>query len=233
MACLATNAYSPTDSATGCGSNRPPLCEADLVAAARDGHCEAFEELCRRHAQQVFRIALRITGNHEDAEDALQESLLNAFVHIRDFDGRSRFSTWLTRIAINSALMLLRKNRNSPIVLEGRADDTNPADAWLQVADGAPDPEFHCLKNEQVSAVRAAVQSLRPTLRRAIELGLLQEQLVKETAEILGISVSAAKARTFHAKAALRKSWELQLLSPVGSRKPVPAVHATQRWSSE
>jgi RNA polymerase sigma-70 factor, ECF subfamily len=93
MACLAMNAYSPTDRASDCMSHRSLLCEGDLVAAAQGGHCEAFEELCRRDAQQVFRIALRITRNREDAEDALQESLLNASVHIRDFDCRSRFST--------------------------------------------------------------------------------------------------------------------------------------------
>ena len=85
-----------------------------LVAAAQTGDTSAFDELCKRHTQRIFRMTHRITRNHEDAEDALQDCLLNAFIHLRSFDGRSRFSTWLTRIAMNAALMKLRKNRVSP-----------------------------------------------------------------------------------------------------------------------
>ena len=90
-------------------------CDMYLVVAAKNGDRQAYAELCRRHSQQVFRKVLRITGNIADAEDTLQEALLNAYVHIRGFEGRSAFSSWLTRIAINSALMLLRRKRSQPV----------------------------------------------------------------------------------------------------------------------
>lgn len=87
--------------------------EARLLSAARQGQQAAFGELCERHAKRIYHTALRVTRNHEDAEDALQDSFLSAFVHLRKFDARSSFSTWLTRIAINAALMKLRRNRGS------------------------------------------------------------------------------------------------------------------------
>src|ERR1700733_7664722 len=90
-------------------------CDMYLVAAAKDGDHQAYTELCCRHSQRIFRTVLRITGNTADAEDTLQEALLKAYVHIRGFEGRSAFSSWLTRIAINSALMLSRKTRFRPV----------------------------------------------------------------------------------------------------------------------
>lgn len=219
MSCLAMNSYTTADSMTGSGNDRSPRCEADLVAEARSGHSGAFEELCRRHAEQVFRVTLRITRKREDAEDALQDSLVSALVHIRDFDGRSRFSTWLTRIAINSALMLVRTKRNSRVVSHDQAGDPHAVAPWLQIPDSAPDPEVRCLKNEYTTALRAAIQELRPAIRQVIELGHLEERPLGEIAEMMAISVTAAKARAYHARAALRRSPQLQLLGQAGSRK--------------
>jgi RNA polymerase sigma factor (sigma-70 family) len=94
-----------------------------LVAAAKDGDHQAYAELCRRYSQQIFRTVLRITRDVADAEDTLREALLNASVHIGGFQGRSAFSSWLTRIAINSALMLSRKKRSQPVYsFEGGSD---------------------------------------------------------------------------------------------------------------
>src|SRR6267143_3303588 len=87
--------------------------EKSLVQAAKAGQSTAFAALCERYTQQLLRAAHRITRNREDSEDAVQEALLRAFVHVRDFDGRSSFATWLTRITINSALMILRKKLSS------------------------------------------------------------------------------------------------------------------------
>jgi hypothetical protein len=84
-------------------------CDMHLVAAAKNGDQQAYAELCRRHSHRTLRTVLRITRNVADAEDTLQESLLKAYTHIGDFDGRSAFSSWLTRIAINNALMLLER----------------------------------------------------------------------------------------------------------------------------
>src|ERR1700752_343914 len=95
------------------GSDHGPS-EKILVEAGQPGHSTAFATVSARYRQYLFRAAHRITRSREDAEDAVQDALLRAFVHIRDFDGRSSFATWLTRIAINSGLMLLRKKRSAP-----------------------------------------------------------------------------------------------------------------------
>src|ERR1700678_2407935 len=99
------------------------ICDMYLVAAAKDGDRQAYAELCRRHSKQILRTVLRITRDVADAEDTLQETFLKAYIHIGRFEGRSAFSSWLTRIAINSALMLLRKKRSHYVCsLEGGVD---------------------------------------------------------------------------------------------------------------
>src|SRR5258705_4965403 len=103
--------------------------EQQWIAAAKTGSRAPFGELCERHAKKVFRIIYRIMRNREDAEDAAQECFLNAFVHLKDFDGRSQFATWLTRIAINAALMKLRKNRGAR---EVPIDEPNPSEPVAQ-----------------------------------------------------------------------------------------------------
>src|SRR5215469_12279974 len=108
-------------------------------AVGRSREIATLEELGRVHSEKILRTVYRITRNREDAEDALQDSLLNAFVHIRDFDGRSSFNTWLTRIAINSALMLLRKKRNSRLVSASEHGELEE-ETFLSVPDHGPDP---------------------------------------------------------------------------------------------
>ncbi|HMD06975.1 MAG TPA: sigma-70 family RNA polymerase sigma factor [Candidatus Acidoferrum sp.] len=190
------------------------LDERSLVAAARYGESVAFDVLCERLAPRILRSLLRITKNREDAEDALQNAFLSAFIHIAEFDGRSAFSTWLTRIAINSALMVLRKKRTSrEISLDGSADsDTMPA-SW-EMPDHAPTPEKRYAQHERENILRGAISTLRPAVRKVIELQQLQEHSMKETAAIIGISVPAAKARLFHGKVALRKASRLKSIRP-------------------
>jgi len=182
------------------------LSELNLVTAAKGGHEAAFEALCRRHTKRLFSSTCRITRNREDAEDALQDSLLRAFVHIHKFDGRSNFSTWLTRIAINSALMILRKkcgSRETAMEVPGQMDAERRE---REVADHAANPEEECAQREIGNILRAEIRDLRPTLRAVFETQHLQEFSVRETAGKMGISLSAAKARAFHGKSALRKA---------------------------
>ena len=177
--------------------------EASLLATAKSGETAALDALYRAHAEKLFRTVHRITRNREDAEDAVQDSLLRAFLHLKSFDGRSTFSTWLTRIGINSALMILRKKRNSrEISARGPGVDET---LW-EVPDSTPNPERWCAEREQGRILRDAISNLRPTIRRALELQVLEHRSIEETAAQIGISVTAAKARVFHAKAALRKS---------------------------
>jgi RNA polymerase sigma factor (sigma-70 family) len=179
--------------------------EGRLIAAAKNGHSAAFGALCERHAEMILRVTFRITRNREDAEDAVQDSFMSAFVHITNFDERSRFATWLTRIAINSALGQLRKKRG---IREIPMDETNPAAEsrpHLEIPDRAPNPEENFRLHERREIIGAAVGRLRPRNRRVVEVHQLGEFSVKETAKILGISIAAAKARMFHARAALRR----------------------------
>jgi RNA polymerase sigma-70 factor (ECF subfamily) len=173
------------------------------AATARSGENGALDTWYRAHAQKLFCTVRRITRNHEDAEDAVQDAFLRAFLHLQSFDGRSTFSTWLTRIGINSALMILRKRRNSrELSVHGAGEDDETL--W-EVPDSAPNPEIRCAERERERFLRDAIAGLRPRLRRTLEFHTLQDHSLRETAAQIGISVAAAKARFFHAKAALRK----------------------------
>lgn len=191
-------------------AERQALNYQELLKAACTGEASAFERLCAPTKARMYQTLHRITKNHEDAEDALQESLLSAYMNLHRFDGRSSFSTWLTRIGINAALMTLRKKRTRrELSIEGAGDDGEKS-AYFEAPDHAPNPEERFARQEREVMVREAVRSLRPTIRKALELGQMQEKSMRETAQMLGISVAAAKARLFHARAALRKSQQLK-----------------------
>ena len=184
--------------------------EASLLVVAKRGETAAFDLLYRAYADRILRTVRRITRNHEDAEDAVHDAFLRASLHIQTFDGRSAFSTWLTRIGINSALMMLRKKRNSREVTP--AKDSESESPW-EAMDPAPDPEQQHAEQERLRLVRDAIAGLRPRIRRALEVHTLQGRSIEEMASEIGISVCAAKARLFHAKAALRKSKVLRNIS--------------------
>jgi RNA polymerase sigma factor (sigma-70 family) len=190
--------------------------EAQLVAAAQTGHQAAFGELYARHSKKVYRVALRITKNHEDAEDAAQECFLNALVHLTSFDGRSAFSTWLMRIAINSALMKIRKNRVCPEISRDERVEAREDFAPFEPVDPCPDPEERFAQRQRERIVTGAVRKLRPALRQVIEMRRLREFSTKETARTLCISVPAAKSRLHHARVALR---QMPVLRAIGLRR--------------
>jgi RNA polymerase sigma-70 factor (ECF subfamily) len=190
--------------------------EERLIAAAKSGRKAPFGELCERHIKRVFRVTHRITRNREDAEDAVQDCFLSAFVHVKRFDGRSRFSTWLTRIAINAALMKLRKKRGTREVSMDEPSPSPELDVHWEIRDAAPDPEETCRLLERKRIVNEAVSGLRPRVRKVVELNQLQEHSVRETAQILGISTAAVKARMFHARVALHR---MPMLKAAGGSK--------------
>jgi RNA polymerase sigma factor (sigma-70 family) len=185
--------------------------ETSLVEAAKAGQSAAFGALCERYSQQLQRIALRVTRNREDAEDAVQDALLRAFVHLGDFDGRSSFGTWLTRIAINSALMILRKKRTSLEVAIADPDDSAAGDRVYEIADRAPNPEKRFARREEDGILKKAIHNLRPALREVVEIQQLQECSIGEAAKAMCISLAATKGRLFHARVALRRSSLLKL----------------------
>jgi RNA polymerase sigma factor (sigma-70 family) len=214
---VATQQYSLANNTNVAGIAVQPSSDSHLLSAARKGDQAAFGALFERHSKKIFHSTLRITRNREDAEDALQDCFLSGLLHLNDFDGRSQLSTWLTRIAINAALMKLRRNRYSREVPMEFTDEEGKERPRLHLIDGSLNPEESYTRRERASLLRDALGSLRPRIREAIEICQLQERSVRETARKLGISTAAAKGRLFHARIALRKAC-IQKTNPAARR---------------
>lgn len=185
---------------------RSDLNDEALVAAAKSGEQAALSELWNRHSKRAGCITYRITGNRQDGEDALQDAFLKAFVHLKGFDHRSKFSTWFTRIAINSALRILRQRRTHPETSIDWGDEQ--AESWRswEMPDRRANTEEHYLKKESNRRLKRAIQDLRPALRDIVEIQQLHDCPMREIAEIAGISVAATKSRLLRAKQALGRS---------------------------
>lgn len=179
-----------------------------LVAAAENGCSEAFEILVHRHQRRILGSAQRLTRSRADAEDIVQQSFQKAFVYLGQFQGHSSFSTWLTRIAINEALMWLRKKSSAvEVPIEESGAEYGPT-LSLDFPYSGPSPENSCFRQEQKEILAAAMNELSPRVRRAIELRELEELSTKEAARMVGVSVNAMKARVFHGRKKLRRVLE-------------------------
>ena len=177
-----------------------------LVMASKRGDGQAFEQLVRCHEPKIFALAMRYTGIREDAEDVVQEALQKAFIHLHKFEGKSSFSTWLTRIAINEALMLLRKGRAlREMSMSDSAEDEHPF-SRLEIPEPGLDPEANLLKHEAADLLRSSIDKLNAKLRTTIELRELSELSTQETAKRLGLSVHAVKSRIFQGRKTLQKT---------------------------
>ena len=175
-----------------------------LVHVAKSGDRSAFAELWRRHSRKAFKKVYRITKNRADAEDVIQDAWMKAFMHLKSFDGRAAFSTWITRIAINSALMTLRRKNSHP---ESSMELTD-GETWRdrEIADHTKDVETQYVKHESVERLRRAIGQLRPHLRTVVEIQQSKDWRVTEIAEFAGISVPATKSRLLRARAMLRRA---------------------------
>ncbi|HEX3941135.1 MAG TPA: sigma-70 family RNA polymerase sigma factor [Acidobacteriaceae bacterium] len=182
----------------------PAATDEALVAAAKLGDHPAFWELWMRHSNRVFKTAYGITGKREDAEDVIQDTWIKAYLHLNTFDGRAKFSTWLTRIAVNSSLMILRRKRSHR---ETSMEITDGV-AWQHwdIADRAKNAEELYAGQEEVERLRQAICCLRPTLRIVVEIRQSDDRSVQEIADLAGISVAATKARLVRATKILRKA---------------------------
>ena len=181
--------------------------ESDLLERAQAGEENAFSILLRPYIHLPYHVALRITGNREDAEDASQQSLLKAFTKIRQFQGDSQFSTWLTRIAINEALMKLRKRRREKVrvaAMDDFEEEENPIEQVAASEDVNPEAIF--LKWENQRSVRRSIDGLRGITRSVVTMLVMQERKIKETAKLLKLSESAVKSRVMRARQQLRES---------------------------
>ncbi|HWG58811.1 MAG TPA: sigma-70 family RNA polymerase sigma factor [Candidatus Acidoferrales bacterium] len=178
--------------------------EPQLVAAAKAGEVSAFETLVGRYERKIFRLTQNITQNREDAEDAMQEAFLKAYEHLGEFQGNSRFYTWLVRIAVNQALMKLRKRRPNQISLDEDVD-TGEDMVPREVEDWGPSPEQRYEQTELSSILASNIAELDPAFRIVFQLRDIEELSTEETAEALGLSVPAVKSRLLRARLKLRQ----------------------------
>ncbi len=178
--------------------------EGALVAAAKAGNAKAFEELVNRYEHKIFRLAQNITQNREDAEDVMQEAFLKSFSNLDRFQGDSRFYTWLVRIAVNEALMKLRKRRPNQVSLDEPVeteDDSMPR----EIEDWGPSPEQRYAQTQLEEILSGAIAELDPAFRIVFLLRDVEELSTEETAELLGLSVPAVKSRLLRARLRLRQ----------------------------
>ncbi len=179
--------------------------ENALVARARERDADAFTDLVNQHYRRMHRLAKRITQNDQDAEDVLQETFLKAYEHLASFRGNSKFSTWITRIAMNEALMKLRRRRNHFAVSLDEPLHPVADQGKREIAVWDRNPEQQYLQSEIQRIVVQALEGLRPNCRTVFVLCDVEDFSIEETAKALGISIAAAKSRLFRARMALRQ----------------------------
>ena len=178
--------------------------EPILVAAAQAGDITAFETLVGRYERKILRLAQNITQNREDAEDVMQEAFLKAYEHLSGFQGNSRFYTWLVRIAVNQALMKLRKRRPNQVSID---EEVNTGEDMIprEIEDWGPSPEDRYKQTELSDILSSEIADLEPPFRIVFQLRDIEELSTEETAEALGLSVPAVKSRLLRARLKLRQ----------------------------
>ncbi len=179
--------------------------ETTLVAQSREGDTAAFGELVRRYEGKIFRLAQHVTQNREDAEDVLQETFMKAYEHLDQFQGNSKFNTWIVRISVNQALMKLRRRKTDKSVSIDENIDTGEDTMVREIAAWDEDPEQRFSRDELGGILDTAVQSLEPPYRSVFVLRDIDELSTEETAEALGLSVPAVKSRLLRARLQLRE----------------------------
>jgi len=179
--------------------------ESALVQRAKRGETEAYSELVRKYENKVFRLAKNITQNDEDAEDVLQDAFVKAYEHLDDFHEQSKFYTWLVRIAVNEALMRLRKRKTDRTVPLDEPVDTGEETVVREIAVWDDNPEEKYGTTEIRRILDDAIQSLKPAFRTVFQLRDIEELSTEETAQLLGLSIPAVKSRLLRARLQLRE----------------------------
>lgn len=177
--------------------------DEQLVRLCQQDDEEAFSELMQRHQANVFKVALSIVRDRQDAEDEIQNAFWKAYEHISQFQGDAKFSTWLTRIVVNQCLMRLRQSRRARFSYIDDAavgDDT----MTLDLRDPSRSPEDNLGREEVAEVLNLEIRRTPPLLRNVFVLRDVQQRPIQEVAENLGISVAAAKSRLLRARAELR-----------------------------
>jgi RNA polymerase sigma-70 factor (ECF subfamily) len=186
-------------------SSQTGVDESILVAQSRQGDTVAFGELVRRYEAKIFRLALHVTQNREDAEDVLQETFMKAYEHLDQFQGNSKFYTWIVRIAVNQALMKLRRRKTDRSVSLDETIDTGEDTIVREIAAWDENPEQRFSREELGGILDTAVESLEPPYRSVFVLRDIEELSTEETADALGLSIPAVKSRLLRARLQLRE----------------------------
>ena len=182
--------------------------DEELLAAARASDERAFSEMSGRSLQSIRNKVFRIVRNREDTEDVLQDALLKAYEHLVEFRGTSSFSTWFAKIAINSALMVLRRRRSrSEVPIDQRGCDENTWEPW-EFPDPSPNPEQAYKKRQVLELVLRAINRLPPADRKVVEYHHRHDQSLQQCADAVGITVAAAKSRLLRARITIRSALE-------------------------
>jgi len=176
----------------------------DLTALKR-GDKHAFALMVDAHSDKIYRLALKMLGNEQDAEDVLQEVFIKAFNNIQGFEGRSKVSTWLYRIAVNESLMLLRKRKGVTVDIDQEYETNDGELMPRQITDWCCLPEKELMSGETRQAIDLAIQSLSDANRAAFLLRDVEGLSTQDAAEVLNISESALKVRLMRARMALRE----------------------------
>ena len=174
--------------------------EEKLIRAGQQGDSQAVETLFRRYQRPLFQTALRVLGNAEDAEDALQDGMLSAYRNLKRFEGRSQFSTWLTRIVINAALMRRRSAKARPAISLDETPREDELPATERFADNSPNPEQVYAGTELKEIVSENLEELSPLLRTAFLLREVEGYSTGEAAKKLGVTENTLKARLWRAR---------------------------------
>jgi RNA polymerase sigma-70 factor (ECF subfamily) len=182
-----------------------PHPDVALVARVRGGDVSAYDTLVRKYERQLFRIAQHITQNREDAEDVMQDAFLKAYEKLEQFQGNSKFYTWLVRIAVNESLMRLRKRRTGKMVSIDEDIETEEGSVPRDLADWAPNPEQNYNQAELAGILRKTIQGLPQGFRIVFVLRDVEGLSTEETAETLGLSIPAVKSRLLRARLQLRE----------------------------
>jgi RNA polymerase sigma-70 factor (ECF subfamily) len=198
--------------------------EQSLVAAAQAGDSDAFVTLLNQYSRHIYRVGLSITGNHQDAEDVLQEASLKAYRAIGEFQGKSRFYSWLVRISVNEALGKLRKRA---LWKESSLDEPREGEDGsyvpLEIESWGDDPEKACLQNELQQLLAEVIQKLDPKSRTIFTLRDVEKFTIEETANLLGLSIPTVKTRLLRSRLKLRE--ELTKYFGKDARNAMPTSH--------
>lgn len=189
-----------------------------LIEKVKAGDLSAFEQLMRQYDRQIFRIALHITQNREDAEDVVQDAFFKAFQKLDQFQGNSKFYTWLVRIAVNESLMRLRKRRSQKTVSMDEDVQTEEGSIPRDFADWTPNPEQNYNQAELANILRRTIQGLPPGFRAVFALRDIDGLSTEETAQALGLSVPAVKSRLLRARLQLRERLSRYFRVPTGEQ---------------